>query len=58
MTTVFVTHDQQEALELANEIVILEKGKIAHIGNSQEIFDHPANDFVKKFLEIPKTNKI
>ena len=54
VTTVFVTHDHQEALELATEIVVLEKGKIAQIGNAQELTDHPANEFVKDFLEIPK----
>ena len=54
VTTVFVTHDHQEALELAHEIVILEKGQMAQIGTAQEISYHPANDFVKKFLEFEK----
>lgn len=54
VTTVFVTHDHQEAMELAHEIVILDQGKIAQIGTAQEISDHPANEFVKKFLELEK----
>lgn len=54
VTTVFVTHDYQEAMELAHEIVILENGRIAQIGTAQEIVDHPANNFVKNFLEINK----
>jgi sulfate/thiosulfate transport system ATP-binding protein len=52
VTTVFVTHDQQEALELAHEIVVLDRGQIAQIGNAQEIADDPANEFIKKFLEL------
>lgn len=52
VTTVFVTHDHQEAMELAHEIVLLDKGKIAQIGSAQEISDHPANDFVKDFLKF------
>jgi sulfate transport system ATP-binding protein len=52
VTTVFVTHDYQEAMELAREIVVLENGRIAQIGTAHEIMDHPANNFVKNFLEI------
>ena len=54
VTTVFVTHDHQEALELAHEIAVLENGQISQIGNAQEISDHPATDFVKSFLEMEK----
>jgi sulfate transport system ATP-binding protein len=54
VTTVFVTHDYQEAMELAHEIVVLENGRIAQMGTAQEIVDHPANNFVKIFLEIEK----
>lgn len=54
VTTVFVTHDYQEAMELAHEIVVLENGRIAQMGTAQEIVDHPANNFVKNFLEIEK----
>lgn len=50
VTTLFVTHDQQEALEIANEIVIFNNGKIEQMGSSQEILDHPSTIFVKNFL--------
>lgn len=52
VTTVFVTHDHSEAMELAQEIVILENGRILQIGTAQELSDHPTNTFVKKFLEL------
>lgn len=55
LTTVFVTHDHQEALELAHEIVVLERGQIIQIGNPQEIIDHPANNFIKNFVDVEKT---
>jgi len=55
VTTVFVTHDHLEAFELANEIVVLEKGLIAQIGTPSEIIEHPANTFIKSFLDINKT---
>lgn len=54
VTTVFVTHDYQEAMELAHEIVILDRGRIIQTGTAQEIVDYPANTFVKNFLEIEK----
>jgi len=50
VTTVFVTHDQQEAMEVANEIVIFKNGCIEQIGNAQDIFENPATPFVKNFL--------
>lgn len=49
-TTVFVTHDMQEALKLADRICIMEKGKIVQIGTPRELEMNPANDFVKKFI--------
>ena len=52
VTTVFVTHDHAEAMELAQEIVILENGKILQIGTAQELSDHPTNTFVRNFLEL------
>jgi sulfate/thiosulfate transport system ATP-binding protein len=54
LTTVFVTHDHQEALELAQEIIVLENGNIVQIGNPQEIIDHPANTFIKNFVDVQK----
>jgi len=52
VTTVFVTHDHAEAMELAQEIVILDNGKILQIGTAQELSDHPTNNFVRNFLEL------
>jgi sulfate transport system ATP-binding protein len=50
ITTVFVTHDQEEALEIADEIVIMNQGKIEQIGSSKEVFEQPATPFVQEFL--------
>ena len=50
VTTVFVTHDQEEALEVADTIVVINDGRVEQIGTPDELYDHPANDFVMKFL--------
>jgi sulfate transport system ATP-binding protein len=50
ITSVFVTHDQEEALEVSDNIVILNKGKVEQIGSPEEVYDHPANPFVYGFL--------
>jgi sulfate transport system ATP-binding protein len=50
VTTVFVTHDQEEALEVADEIVVINDGRIEQIGSPDELYDSPANDFVMSFL--------
>ncbi len=50
ITTILVTHDQEEALEVANRIVVINKGKIEQIGTPQEVFHHPKNEFVINFL--------
>ena len=50
VTTVFVTHDQEEALEVADEIVVINDGRIEQIGSPNELYDHPANNFVMSFL--------
>jgi len=50
VTTVLVTHDQEEAMELADRIVVLNQGRIEQTGAPQEIYDAPANDFVMGFL--------
>ncbi|HZP21391.1 MAG TPA: sulfate/molybdate ABC transporter ATP-binding protein [Bauldia sp.] len=49
-TTVFVTHDQEEAIELADRIVILNQGKIEQVGTPDEIYDRPATPFVAGFI--------
>jgi sulfate/thiosulfate transport system ATP-binding protein len=50
VTTVFVTHDQDEALEVADRIVVMGHGRIEQIGTPHEVFHHPASEFVMKFL--------
>jgi sulfate transport system ATP-binding protein len=50
VTTIFVTHDQEEALEVADEIVVINNGRIEQIGSPTDLYDHPANDFVMRFL--------
>jgi sulfate transport system ATP-binding protein len=50
VTTIFVTHDQEEALEVADEIVVINNGRIEQTGSPTDLYDHPANDFVMSFL--------
>ncbi|MEP9384903.1 sulfate ABC transporter ATP-binding protein [Nocardioides sp. KR10-350] len=50
VTTVFVTHDQEEALEVADEIVVINQGRVEQVGTPEELYDEPANDFVMGFL--------
>jgi sulfate transport system ATP-binding protein len=50
VTTVLVTHDQEEALDIADRIALLHKGRIEQIGTPDELYDQPANEFVMSFL--------
>jgi sulfate/thiosulfate transport system ATP-binding protein len=50
VTSVFVTHDQEEAMEVADEIVIMNHGRIEQIGSPAEVYDRPANPFVMSFI--------
>ena len=50
VTTVFVTHDQDEALEVADEIVVINDGRVEQIGSPDDLYDRPANQFVMQFL--------
>ena len=50
VTSVFVTHDQEEAMEVADEIVIMNQGRIEQIGSPAHVYDHPASPFVMSFI--------
>ncbi len=52
VTTIFVTHDQEEAMEVSNRIVIFEKGRLAQIGTPREVYEEPANEFVARFIGV------
>jgi sulfate transport system ATP-binding protein len=52
ITTIFVTHDQEEAMEVANRIAIFSKGKLEQVGTPREVYDHPANEFVARFIGV------
>ena len=50
VTTVFVTHDQEEALEVSDEIVVINNGRIEQVGSPDDLYDKPGNEFVMSFL--------
>jgi sulfate transport system ATP-binding protein len=50
VTSVFVTHDQEEAFEVADRVVVMNEGKIEQVGTPAEVFEHPSNAFVMDFL--------
>ncbi len=50
ITSIFVTHDQEEALEVADRVVVINKGKIEQVGSPQDVYDHPVSPFVYQFL--------
>jgi sulfate transport system ATP-binding protein len=50
LTSVFVTHDQEEALEVADRIAVFNKGRIEQVGTPDDVYDHPATSFVHQFL--------
>jgi sulfate transport system ATP-binding protein len=50
VTTVFVTHDQEEAMDVADRIVVIANGRVEQIGSPDELYERPANDFVMSFL--------
>ena len=55
-TMIYVTHDQVEAMTLADRIVVLEAGKVAQIGTPRELYENPANLFVAQFIGSPRMN--
>ena len=56
ITTVFVTHDQEEAMSISDMIVVMKQGVVQQIGAPQEVYDDPVNLFVAKFLGTPPIN--
>ena len=50
ITSVFVTHDQEEALEVADRVVLMNEGRVEQVGTPEEVYHHPANAFVYNFL--------
>ncbi|MBQ6823848.1 MAG: ABC transporter ATP-binding protein [Clostridia bacterium] len=56
ITTVFVTHDQEEAMSISDRVVVMKGGLLQQIGKPQEVYDEPCNLFVAKFLGTPPIN--
>ena len=54
VTTVFVTHDQEEAMEVSNRIVIFSRGRLEQIGTPREVYEQPSNEFVARFIGVMK----
>ena len=52
LTTLFVTHDQEEAMEVADRIVIFSRGRMEQIGSPREVYEQPANEFVARFIGV------
>jgi sulfate/thiosulfate transport system ATP-binding protein len=50
VTTIFVTHDQEEAMEVAHEIVVMNGGRVEQAGDPRELYEHPSNEFVMSFI--------
>lgn len=55
-TTIYVTHDQVEAMTMADCIVIMKNGVIQQVGKPMELYEHPANRFVAGFIGFPQMN--
>lgn len=52
LTTIFVTHDQEEAMEVADRIIIFSKGRLEQIGSPREVYEEPKNEFVARFIGV------
>jgi len=50
VTTVFVTHDQEEAMDVAEQVAVVSEGRIQQVGTPRDLYEHPANDFVMGFI--------
>ncbi|HHU81079.1 MAG TPA: ABC transporter ATP-binding protein [Acholeplasmataceae bacterium] len=53
ITTIFVTHDQEEAMSISDEIIVMDRGEEQQIGKPQDVYNNPNNEFVAKFLGTP-----
>ena len=58
VTTIFVTHDQEEAMSISDKIVLMKAGKLQQLDTPQELYDDPHNEFVASFLGNPPINKL
>lgn len=58
VTTIFVTHDQEEAMSISDKIVLMKDGKLQQLDSPQELYDDPHNEFVASFLGNPPINKL
>ncbi len=58
VTTVFVTHDQEEAMSISDKIILMKKGVLQQVAAPQEIYDDPHNEFVASFIGNPPINKL
>ena len=56
VTTLFVTHDQEEAISISDQIVVMKDGSVQQTGRPQDVYDDPVNLFVAKFLGTPPIN--
>ncbi len=56
ITTIFVTHDQEEAMSISDEIVVMKDGVVQQVGEPQSVYENPNNQFVAKFLGTPPIN--
>lgn len=56
ITTIFVTHDQEEALSISDKILLMKNGRFQQFSGPQDIYDHPKNEFVAQFLGNPPIN--
>jgi ABC-type Fe3+/spermidine/putrescine transport system ATPase subunit len=50
VTTIYVTHDQEEALSLSDQVVVMERGRVQHVGRPEDVYLRPANRFVAEFV--------
>jgi multiple sugar transport system ATP-binding protein len=57
-TTIYVTHDQAEAMGLGDRIVVMDQGKVRQVGHPVEVYDHPADTFVARFIGSPPMNLV